>query len=173
TGSDEKPVHQVTLSAFELARHTVTFEAYDAFCEAAGLDKPGDEGFGRGRRPVINISWFDAVAYCNWLSEQAELKPVYTIKGEKVTANWQANGYRLPTEAEWEYAAREGGKEVRFGNGKDNADPKEINFNGSESHEYSVVGDFRAKTTPVGSFPPNALGLYDVSGNVYEWCWDW
>jgi formylglycine-generating enzyme len=154
----------------------VTFEEYDAFCEATGREKPNDEGWGRGDRPVINVSWYDAVAYCNWLSEQDGFTEVYTIKGKTVTVDWNADGYRLPTEAEWEYAAREGGRKVRFGNGKDIADPEEINFNAHKNYQksYSIDGKYRKQTVPVGSLnSPNALGLHDMSGNVYEWCWDW
>jgi formylglycine-generating enzyme required for sulfatase activity len=172
---DEKPVHQVTVKSFSMLAHEVTFEMYDAFCEATDKEKPEDEGWGRGKRPVINVSWYNAVEYCNWLSGTRGYKPVYTINGSTVTINENANGFRLPTEAEWEYAARERGRKVRFGNGKDIADPEEINFNGSESYKesYSIIGKYRGKTTEVGIFAPNNLGLYDMSGNVREWCWDW
>jgi len=172
----DKPVHTVTLSDFYLGKTEVTFDEYDAYCTATGRDKPSDSGWGRGKRPAINVSWLDAVAYCNWLSERQGLKKVYTISGSTVTADWSADGYRLPTEAEWEYAARGGGKRVRFGNGKDVADPAEINFDGSASYKttYSRTGEHRSKTVPVGSLnSPNALGLHDMSGNVFEWCWDW
>ena len=97
--SDEEPVQSVTLSDFYIARYEVTFEEFDAFCNATGKDLADDEGWGRNNRPVININWYDAVEYCNWKSEQQNLQSVYTINGKKITANWNANGYRLPTEA--------------------------------------------------------------------------
>lgn len=175
----ELPLHEVTLDSFRMGRFAVTFDEYDAFCEATGREKPNDQGWGRGRRPVINVSWYDAVEYCNWLSEIWDLEPAYTIdknKQDLVTFNPKARGYRLPTEAQWEYAARQGGKKVRFGNGKDVADPKETNFHASKKYKksYSIVGEYRGKTVPVGSLnSPNELGLHDMSGNVREWCWDW
>ncbi len=172
---DEKPTRQVTLSSFWMANNELTFEEYDAFCDATKRDKPYDEGWGRGKRPVINVSWNDAVAYCNWRSQQEGLTPCYTINGNSTTCNWQAKGYRLPTEAEWEYAARGGGKAVLFGNGKNTIDPAAINFNASANYKkpYSVVGEYRRISVPVGSLnSPNALGLHDMSGNVSEWCWD-
>jgi formylglycine-generating enzyme required for sulfatase activity len=95
-GSDrydsEKPIHEVTVPDFYMGQYPVTFEEYDAFCAATGKEKPGDQGWGRGKRPVINVNWQDAKDYCQWLSEQTNLP------------------YRLPSEAEWEYVARGGEK---------------------------------------------------------------
>lgn len=110
--ADEKPVHEVTVSSFQLAATPATCWQYGLFCLATGRELPGDSGFGRGDKPVININWYEAVAYCNWLTEWlsplegTELEKVYTIDGDTVTADWSKNGFRLPTEAEWEYAAR-------------------------------------------------------------------
>jgi formylglycine-generating enzyme required for sulfatase activity len=173
---DEKPVHTVEVSTFYLSPTEVTFAEYDAFCTATGRDKPSDSGWGRDQRPAINVSWCDAVEYANWLSTKNGLQTVYSGNCDNIRANWEANGYRLPTEAEWEYAARQGGQKVRFGNGKDIADPAEINFDASADYKksYSRVGTYRRQTVPVGSLnSPNSLGLHDMSGNVYEWCWDW
>jgi formylglycine-generating enzyme required for sulfatase activity len=188
--SDEKPTHSVTLRDFYIGKYEVTFDEFDAFCTATGREKPGDRDWGRGSRPVINVDWYDAVEYCNWRSQKESLSTVYTIDKTRkdpnnqnnsdtkkwiVTMNQAAKGYRLPTEAEWEYAAREGGKKVRFGNGRDIINPAEINFGASASYkkDYSIEGEYRQKTVSVDNLSANSLGLKHMSGNVWEWCADW
>ena len=145
----EKPVHEVRVASFELSKYEVTFEEYDRFTVVTGRISPKDEGWGRGRRPVINVSWEDAVAYTEWLSAQT---------GER---------YRLPSEAEWEYAARAGSTtKYSWGN--------EIGHNRANCYGCGSQWDIE-KTAPVGSFGPNALGLHDMHGNLWEWvqdCWN-
>ncbi len=183
-GSDEKPIHEVKVNSFYMSKYQVTQELYQ---EIIGKNPSHFKG---RNMPVEHVSWYDAIEFCNKLSEQEGLKPCYLINKNikdpnnksdfddvkwQVECDWSANGYRLPTEAEWEYAAREGGVKVRFGNGKDIAKPGEINFDASKDYKkpYSEVGNYPKKTTPVGKYSPNKLGLYDMSGNVEEWCWDW
>ncbi|MHC4101013.1 MAG: formylglycine-generating enzyme family protein [Planctomycetota bacterium] len=134
-----------------------------------------------GRHPVTCVSWNDAASYCNWLSRKSGLPPAYDeATGELLDENGavtrditKVRGFRLPTEAEWEYAARGGGKTIRFGNGRNVARSDEINFDASSGeHPYAEKGLYRKKTVPVGSFKPNDLGLYDMAGNVWEWCSD-
>ncbi|MFC2158352.1 formylglycine-generating enzyme family protein, partial [Acidobacteriota bacterium] len=132
--------------------------------------------------PVTCISWTDAIRYCNWLSSRDNLPAAYDIDTEELLDEYgkstknvrKVNGYRLPTEAEWEYAARERGKKIRFGNGENIARSSQINFDaGRSDYLYLEKGEFRKSTMPVASFKPNSLGLYDISGNVWEWCSDY
>lgn len=149
------PEHQVTLPSYYMSKYTVTFFEYDEFCAATGRPKPSDNQWGRGRRPVINVTWYDAVEYCNWLSREEGLTPAYQGSGDDIVCDFSANGYRLPTEAEYEYAARGGSLP-----GKRYSNPGDTIWFGGET------------TQPVGLLKPNNLGLYDMIGNVYQWCWD-
>jgi formylglycine-generating enzyme required for sulfatase activity len=140
---DEKPVHWTSVSRFAMGCYEVTFAEYDNFAHVTGRKKPHDSGWGRGNRPVINISWDDATAYAEWLSQQT---------GQQ---------YRLPTEAEWEYAARAGTKtKYWWGN--------QMSANKSNCLNRSC-GDSFKYTAPIGSFGSNPFGLYDMVGNVREW----
>lgn len=143
--NDEKPVHRVRVDSFAIAKYEVTFDEYDRFCEMTGREKPDDNGWGRGKKPVINVSWTDANEYCRWLG---------SITGQK---------FRLPTEAEWEFAAKGGIKNqgLRY-SGSDN-----INEVGWHS------GNSGGTTHDVGTRRPNELDIYDMNGNVWEWCSDW
>jgi formylglycine-generating enzyme required for sulfatase activity len=145
----EQPVHEVDIwRPFAVSRYEITFDQYDEFAKATDRQLPDDEGFGRGRRPVIRVSWNEAVEYAAWLSQQT------------------GKHYRLPTEAEWEYAAR-GGTETAYWWGS------EMKPGFANCTSCGTPPDKR-QTMPVGSFKPNPFGLYDTVGNVREWvqdCW--
>ena len=191
----EKPAHRVTVSSFYLCDHEVTQDEY--------VSVVGGFPYRMGHRglslPVEKTSWYDAVFYCNRRSVKEGLTPCYAFKGEKdpakwgedftkfysydpyphweLTCDWTADGYRLPTEAEWEWAAR-GGKQSRGYkySGSNNLD--EVAWYAGTSRVDDEVTSYGAEIfhnepREVKTKKPNELGLYDMSGNYYEWCWDW
>lgn len=158
-GDDEGPRHKVILPRpFAIGKYAVTFEEWDAaVADGLNMDRPAaDRGWGRGRRPVINVSWIDAQAYAQWLSRKT------------------GRTYRLPSEAEWEYAAR-AGTTTPFWWGK-TITPRQANYKGEDIYAGGgEKGEFRRKTVPVDCFEPNPWGLHQVHGNVWEWtedCWN-
>ncbi len=161
--SGARPVHTVTVSAFYMDRYEVTKALWDEvanWAEDNGYDIGPGSGSGKGAdHPVWNVSWYEAVKWANARSEKEGLTPCYNLSAW--SCNWSANGYRLPTEAEWEKAARGGlsGKRYPWGN--------DIGY-GRANYRDCVGG-----TAPVGSYQPNGYGVYDMAGNVWEWCWDW
>jgi formylglycine-generating enzyme required for sulfatase activity len=162
---DEGPQHQVTVSSFYMGKYEVTQKEYQAVMGKNPSNFKGDN------LPVERVSWFDAVNYCNKRSVKEGLSPAYTVKGKNITWNKDMNGYRLPTEAEWEYACR-AGTTTPYSTGN-NITTNQANYDGNFSYNNNAKGTYRNKTTEVGSFTPNAWGLYDMHGNVWEWCWDW
>jgi formylglycine-generating enzyme required for sulfatase activity len=201
--SNEVP-HTVGVSGFYMAKYEVTVGEFRSFVNATGYkttaetsgggyvfdrngswEEKGDANwknpyFSQGEgHPVTLVSWYDAVQYCNWRSSQEGLRAAYRVSGTSVSWDRSANGYRLPTEAEWEYACR-AGTSTRFSTGGTEeslsgyANGADLTAKGKYSG-WTVMNiqDGYAETAPVGTFKPNGFGLYDMHGNVWEWCWDW
>ncbi len=157
----EKPQHKVTVSDFAMSRYLVTRQLYRELMKEMPSEWQKDQD--DDRLPANYVDWFDAVKFCNVLSEQQGLQPCYRIKGKQVEWSREANGYRLPTEAEWEYAVRAGTTTRWFCGDK----PDKL-------EQYAWFDkNAGSRVHPVGERERNPWGLYDLAGNVWEWCWDW
>lgn len=174
--SDDETQHTVTVSDFYMSIYELTQKEYRDVTGENPSNFSGDD------LPVENISWLDAVRYCNTRSEKENLTPAYTVDGQSITWDRSANGYRLPTEAEWEYACR-AGTTTPF-NTENSISAEEANYYGHYPYEIednyfsqgnlsTKPGEYRQTTVAVNSFSPNKWGLYNMHGNVDEWVWDY
>lgn len=157
--SKEAPVHEVSITRpYLIGIYPVTNAEYSRLCEETKKCSVPDDAY-----PVVGVNWFEAVEYCNWLSNAAGLPVCYSGKGNFIKCDFSAGGFRLPTEAEWEFAARGGSLSEGYLYAGSN-DPDLVAWYKSNSGgELHLVGEKL----------PNELGIYDISGNSWEWCWDW
>jgi sulfatase modifying factor 1 len=174
--SADEEQHNVTVSDFYMSKYELTQKEYE---EIAGSNP---SNFSGEDLPVENVSWLDAVAYCNARSEKENLTPVYMIDGQNVSWDRSADGYRLPTEAEWDYACRAGTITPFYQ--EDSPSAEEANYYGHYPYEIEdnyfsqgnlevKPGEYRQTTVSVNSFSENLYGLYNMHGNVGEWVWDY
>ena len=156
-GDDEKPQHMVTVSGFRIAVTPVTAGLYNEVMQREPVPPPQE------RLPAVDVSWYDAIAFCNRLSVREGYRPCYRRRFRRWVCDWRADGYRLPTEAEWEYACR-AGTTTRYAFGDD---PERL------GHYAWFAENASGQVQAVAQKWPNRWGLYDMHGNVWEWCWDW
>lgn len=172
----DEDLHEVSINDFYVSAYEVTQKEYESIMGTNPSNFKGE------KLPVENVTWYEAIEYCNKLSEKNNLTPVYEIDGDKVTWNRNANGYRLLTEAEWEYVAR-AGTTTPF-NTESSISADESNFYGhypygieenyfSQGKLETKPGEYRQTTVDVDSFNPNKWGLYNIHGNVREWVYDY